>query len=120
EHEAIEERPDDRHLGRGALDVARIREPDARLEPLEARPAVRVERDDLAVDQEAVDGQRAQRGDDLRIAPGHVLAAASQELDGPAVAGCEDANAVVLDLEEPALPREGLLGEAPEHEPPLA
>jgi hypothetical protein len=54
--QAVEEDPDDRDSGDRAGNIASAREADARLEPLEARLAALVGRDDLAVDENASTG----------------------------------------------------------------
>src|SRR5947207_2792251 len=106
ERQRIEEH---RGHGRGAaraLDVGGTREMHARLQALETRAPALVERDDLAIEHEAVERQRAEGGDDLRIARRERLTGASMEIDRVTVTRREDAHAVVLHLEEPAGPRE--------------
>ena len=116
EREGVEEDRAHRHRRAGALDVGRPGEVHAVLQALERRPPPLVERHDLAVEDEAPERQRAQRGDDLRIAPGEHLPGPTVELDALAVAGGQHAHAVVLDLEEPVRPRERPLGQRGQHD----
>ena len=111
ERERVEARRADRDLEGRALDVGRARQVHARLEALEARAPRRVERHDLAVEEESVEGQRAERADHFRIARRDDHPAPPPELDPLADARGQDAHAVVLDLEEP-----GRIGERPVHE----
>ena len=106
--DAVEEEPTDRHRARGPLDIEAVRQVHAPLEPLEARPAGPVHGDDLAVDEEPFRRGLAQRVDDLRIPPGDVVTLASEEGDGVALTPGEDADAVVLDLEDPGGMGEGV------------
>src|SRR5205807_9625948 len=55
--ERVEENGADRHLAPRPLDIGRTRETHALLEPLEARAAPVVQRDDLAVEMEALERQ---------------------------------------------------------------
>src|SRR5262249_55805062 len=104
-----------RHRPARALDLERMREVHALLQALEARAAVLVERDDLAVEQEALEGQRAERADDLRIAHREGLSLAPVELDRLTRARDEHADAVVLDLVEPLRMRERALAGRGQH-----
>ncbi len=108
EHEAVEE---DAHRGpalRGHRDLARVGERHAGLQALEARPARVVQRHDLAVDHEAVDGQRSQGAHHLGIPRGRILAAPSVQGHALAPAVRQHAHPVVLDLVDP-----GRIGEGP-------
>ena len=116
EREAIEEDSLHRHAGGRGLDLARVGQGHARLEPLEARPAPLVEGHDLPVDHEVLDGQREKGTHQVRIAAGDELAAASVELHLLAAARGQHADAVELDLEEPALVGGRPLVEGGEHE----
>ena len=116
EREAIEEHAHHRHLGPRALHVAGHGEAHPRLEALEGRPALVVEGDDLAVDDEAVHGQRGERARDLRIAPGDDLAGAAEDLDLVAPTLGERADPVVLDLEQPRGVRERLVAQRRQHQ----
>ena len=111
EHEAVEEDADRGPLLRGHRDLARVGERHARLEALEARPPRVVERHDLPVDDEALDGERPQRAHHLRVARGRVLAAPPVEGHALAPALRQHPHPVVLDLEEPRRIREGPLRE---------
>src|SRR5262249_55484478 len=75
------------------------------LEPLEARAAVRLHDDDLAVEPGAVDRQTLGRARDARERVGPVLAAAREESRLPALDPAERAVAVVLELGRPLGPR---------------
>ena len=101
EPEAVEEDAAHRNPHPGSLDVARLGEVHARLEPLEAGPSALVLRDDLAVQHESIRRQRAKSGRDLRIPPGDVLAAPPDEDHTIALSLREHPHAVVLDLEAP-------------------
>ena len=114
--EAIEEHGLDGHGAQRAGHVRRPRETHASLEPLEARHAARVQRDDLAVDQDAIERERAERRDDLGVASGHDLAAPADEGHRVARALRQDAHAVVLDLEEPVRALGGPRGRGRQHE----
>jgi len=116
ERERVEEHRADGDLEGRALDVARTREVHPRLEALEARAPAVVERHDLAVEEEPVEGQRAERADHLRVARRDDHPAPSPELDALARAGGQDPHAVVLDLEEPRGIGERLIRERGEHE----
>ena len=67
ERERVEEHRADGDLEGRALDVGRARQVHARLQALEARATLIVERDDLAVEQEPVEWQCAERADHLGI-----------------------------------------------------
>jgi hypothetical protein len=99
EREAIEEHGPDGDRRHCAGDVVGAGEAHPRLQPLEARHAAWAERHDLAVQQEPVERERAEGGDDLRIAAGHDLAAPAEEGHVVAPPLGEHAHAVVLDLE---------------------
>ncbi len=116
ERERVEEDAGHRRGRPRALDLDRMREVHAQLQPLEARARVLVERDDLAVDEKSAQRQRAEGAHDLRIARGERLPLASIELDGVFVAPRQHAHTVVLDLEQPVGVREGVLAAAREHD----
>ena len=120
EGEAVEEHGLDGDGGHRAGHVPRPGEAHAGLESLEARDAARVERDDLAVDQELIEGKRAERGDDLGIASRHDLAAPPEERYRVAPTLRQHSHPVVLDLEEPVRALRRPVGQGREHEPLLA
>ena len=120
QRERVEEHRADGDLEGRALDVGRARQVHARLEALEARPPLRVERDDLAVEQEPIERQRPERADHLGIAGRDDHPAPPPQLDRLAVAGGQDAHTVVLDLEEPRGIGERAVPERGEHEEPGA
>ena len=92
-----------RHRGGGALDVPGVDQPEPRLQALEGSGAALVERDELAVDGEVVARQMRGGGGDLGELRGDVTPAARPQLRRAAVAAQdEDADAVVLELEDPA------------------
>ena len=86
------------------------------LETLEARAALLVEHDDLAVEHQVAEGQQAQGPRELGIARRRVLAAPVAEARLAGLARAEDAEAVVLQLEDPARIAEGPLRHLREHE----
>src|SRR5207247_3504604 len=99
ERERIEEDPGDGRRAALGLDVRGPREMHPRLQPLEARTSALVQRDDLAIEDEPVERERAQRHDDLGISRSKPLARAAVELDDMTLARGEHAHAVVLQLE---------------------
>src|SRR2546429_3830073 len=116
ENQRVEEDGADRHDAPRALDVGRARQAHALLEPLEARAPALVERHDLAVQDEARERQRVQRRRHFGITGRDDLAAATAQLDLVTGARGEDADAVVLDLEEPRRVRRRLVDERREHQ----
>ena len=120
EREAVEEHGFDGHRCHRAGHVVGAGEPHAGLQPLEARHAARIERHDLAVDEEAVERDRAEGRDELRVAAGHDLAAPAEQGDDVAPPLGEHAHAVVLDLEEPVRALGRPRGQRRQHEPLLA
>src|SRR5262249_48016280 len=68
--ERVEGDHGDRHLGACPLDIGRAREAHPLLEPLKARASLVVERDDLTVQEEPRERQRAQGVHDLRVLGG--------------------------------------------------
>ena len=116
ESQAVEEHGLDRHRGHRARHIGRAGEAHASLEPLEARDAAGVERDDLTIDQEVIEGERAERGDYFRIASRHDLLAPSEERHRVTPALRQHAHPVVLDLEEPVRALRRPVGRGREHE----
>ncbi len=116
QREAVEEDPDDRDGGRRALNITRVREAHARLEPLEARFAAVVERSDLPVDEERLHRKRSQCADQLRVASRDHLAASAVQLYRLPPARSQHPHAIVLDLEEPLLAGKRALRERGQHE----
>ena len=109
EAEQVEDVERRRQLERRALDVggaALLRPP---LQALEARAALLVEHDDLAVEHEVAEGQRRERPGDLGVDRRGVAALAVDEAGGAALALGEHPEAVVLQLEEPGRVAERLL-----------
>src|SRR5262249_25571935 len=115
EPERVEEDRADGHLAARTLPSRRARAAHALLEPLEARAPALVEGDDLTVEDEALERQRVQRRRHLWIARREDLAAASTQLDLVAGARGDDANPVVLDLEQPRRVRRCLVDECRQH-----
>src|SRR5438445_1200208 len=76
----------------------------ASLQQLEARDPLRVERDELAVEQKIPAGQRGHRQGDVGEAGGQVLQHPRPHLHAAAFAAGERADAVVLLLEDPFRP----------------
>jgi len=101
---------------RAPLDVGRAREAHPLLEPLKARAPLVVERDDLTVQEEPRERQRAQGVHDLRVLGGEDLAAPAAQLDLVVGARGEHPDAVVLDLEEPVRLHRRCLDERREHD----
>jgi hypothetical protein len=115
ERQAVEEHRPHRDARHHRRDVARPREQHALLQAAEARAPRLVVRHDLAVEHDLLHAEPAQRLRDLGIARRDVLAAAAQHAHVVAAALGDHADAVVLDLEHPALARERLLGQRGEH-----
>ncbi len=111
EAQAVEEHASHGHHRPRRLDVARMGQPHARLQALEAGPAPFVLGDDLAVDQKPRHRERAQPVGDLGIARRDLLATAPQEQDLLPIPPAQRAHPVVLDLEAPVGPRGGPLGQ---------
>src|SRR5205807_1601831 len=75
------------------------------LQRLKVRPPVRVERDDLAVDDRAMRAERAVQARELRVPGGDVVAVATLEAQLPGTRVCDRADAVPLQaLERAAVP----------------
>ena len=91
---------------RGAVHVGLAGEERPLLERLEARPPLGVEHHHLAVQDRSLEGQRAERLRHLRVEPRGVEPLAVAERRLRALLRREHPEAVVLDLEEPALPGE--------------
>ena len=87
----------------------------ARLEALEARPALGVERDDLAVEDHAPRAQLARERAHLRIARREVGEVAALQRDVAVVEEGDRADAVPLDLEAPVLLVAGQLAGPGQH-----
>ncbi len=116
EAEEVEGEVGGRRLEGAPLDVggpALLRPP---LQPLEARAALVVQDHDLAVEDEVAERQGGHRPRHLRVEGRRVAPAAVDELRPPALAAGEDAEAVVLELEQPRGVRERLLRRLREHE----
>ena len=86
------------------------------LQPLEARAALRVEHDDLAVDHQVTERQRRERAGDVGIDGDGVAALAVLQMRRAALARRQHAVAVVLQLEDPSRVAERLLRRLGQHQ----
>ena len=119
EGEQVEDEERRRQVDGGARDVGGALQERAALQPLKARPRLVVEHHHLAVEDDAVVRQAAQRTRDLGEGRGRIGAAPEDELALVPVAAGEDAVAVVLQLEDPVLARERRVAGFREHQPGL-
>jgi hypothetical protein len=103
EMEQVEDHVVDRLLLDPGLDHHRRSESHAALEQLEARPAVRIERDDLAVQDRGVIRERLADRGELRVAGADVLEPAAEHGPPAEVGVSEDSNSVPLDLVGPVV-----------------
>src|SRR5260370_7827363 len=105
--------PADLRLGREAHPL---------LDLLKAGPALVVERDDLAVEDDLAGSQRPAHAVNLRVARGDVLATPAHEFDDAAFDICLRPDAVPFELEAPGIARPGRLlhhlAYPPPHAPP--
>src|SRR5260370_1058633 len=92
--------PADLRLGREAHPL---------LDLLKAGPALVVERDDLAVEDDLAGSQRPAHAVNLRVARGDVLATPAHEFDDAAFDICLRPDAVPFELEAPGIVRRGRL-----------
>ena len=104
-----------RMLGRDAAHIGLATDPDALLHALERRPAVGVEDDELAVDDRLACADPGPDRLGLRVASGLVTAATPGDADQVAGDADHRADAVVLQLEQPAVPRKRVIHGRCEH-----
>ena len=114
--EQVEGVEDRRQLHRRGVDIGLATQVDPLPEPPKARLLVGVKHDQLAVEDERFVGERADHLGDLREGGGRVTPSPVAQPRLAVAAAGDQPVAVVLQLEEPAGLREGIVGRLGQHQ----